>query len=83
MHTSLHLPHFKLIGSKWTSVNVIQGWNHFVVVTMEKKLDRWEVEMAAVCDKSIRFWVVKKELKDPEKWRPGWLSGFCEPRSPA
>ena len=68
---SLHLPHKKLVGTLWSSVAEIQGWQHFVVVGQMQSNSVWQVEMAAVCDKSIRFWIKKKALKNSTVWLPG------------
>ena len=73
----LHLPHTKMVGTNWTSVEETQGWHHFVVVTMQKRDNVWWVELMAACDKHVRFWVVKKDLKMSTKWQPGWQRGAC------
>ena len=74
---TLHLPHVKMVGTKWTSTSPFFGWNHFVVVTIQKKNNCWMLEMAAICDKKIRFWITKLELQDANKWSPGWLQKDC------
>jgi len=32
-----------------------------------------EVELMAVCDRNVRFWMTRLEMIDPEKWSVGWL----------
>ncbi|NRA65870.1 MAG: TIGR02450 family Trp-rich protein [Pseudobacteriovorax sp.] len=61
------------INSQWTAVQPVRGWKHYRI-TGRRHLNRiLEIELMAVCDKSIRFWVVSAALKDPEAWRQGWL----------
>ena len=78
LQKSLHLPHDKMVGTNWTSVEEIQGWNHFVVVTLQKREGVWNFELMAACDKQVRFWISKSALKNAAHWRPGWLRGVCE-----
>jgi len=59
-----------IVGSKWTTLNPIQGWLHFHVITWTP--DTKMVELRASCDKLIQFWVLKSDLENRELWQPGW-----------
>jgi len=60
----------KLLNSKWTSVQKIQGWKHYQVrnVLYKKK----QVEIYAVCDKKLSFLLDYRDLKNENEWIPGW-----------
>jgi len=60
----------KLLNSKWTSLNKIEGWKHYQVrnVLYKKK----QVEIYAVCDKSKSFIIDFKDLKNKNLWVQGW-----------
>ena len=57
--------------SKWTSVNKIHGWRHYEVRNVLKK--RKQLELFSVCDRKVSFVIELDEIKDREKWIPGWL----------
>ena len=62
------------IGGKWTSSEPVRGWRHFRISTVEKKgTQERKVELMAVCDPKVRFWVPVVELKKLELWSAGWL----------
>ena len=61
------------LNAKWTALNEIQGWQHFRVCTRRNGNDGIEVELMALCDRSVRFWLPRLELIDPVKWAVGWL----------
>ena len=60
----------KYLHSKWTSVDKINGWRHYEVKNVIKK--RKQLELFSVCDKNINLIIKIDEIKDKEKWIPGW-----------
>ena len=60
----------KLLHSKWTSVNKCNGWIHYQVrnVLINKK----QVELYAVCKKSVSLITNVKDLRNKSRWLPGW-----------
>ena len=60
----------KYLHSKWTSVEKKYGWRHYEVRNVLKK--RKELELFSVCDKSVNFIIKINEIKNREKWLPGW-----------
>ncbi|HYX36180.1 MAG TPA: TIGR02450 family Trp-rich protein [Oligoflexus sp.] len=63
-----------LINSNWTSTSQLEGWKHYRI-TARRRTDKGklELEMMAVCDRSVRVWVNRASLRDPLFWKPGWL----------
>jgi tryptophan-rich hypothetical protein len=60
----------KYLHSKWTLVEKINGWRHYEVKNVIKK--RKQLELFSVCDKNINLIIKIDEIKDKEKWIPGW-----------
>ena len=60
----------KLLNSKWTSVQKIQGWKHYQVRNVLHK--KKQVEIYAVCDKKLSFLLDYRDLKNENEWIPGW-----------
>ncbi len=60
----------KYLHSKWTSVDKIFGWRHYQVRNVIKNKNK--IELFAVCNKSINLFIKINELKDQQKWIPGW-----------
>tara|TARA_B000000477_G_C5894987_1_gene143920 strand:- start:258 stop:455 length:198 start_codon:yes stop_codon:yes gene_type:complete len=60
----------KLLNSKWTSIKKKNGFIHYQVrnVLIKKK----QIELYAVCDKSISFNIDINKIKDKSEWIPGW-----------
>ena len=60
----------KLPHSKWTSVNKKNGWIHYQVrnVLVKKK----QIELFAVCDKTVSIVIDISEIKNKSEWLPGW-----------
>ena len=60
----------KLLNSKWTSVTKKDGWIHYQVrnVLIKKK----QIELYAICDKTVRLIIDIKDIKNKSKWLPGW-----------
>ncbi len=60
----------KLLHSKWTSVDKCNGWIHYQVrnVLINKK----QVELYAVCKKSVSLITNVKDLRNKSRWLPGW-----------
>ena len=61
-----------LYKSKWTSTQNLNGWRHYEVLNIFKKIN--QVEMFCVCDFKIKQMVPIQDLKDISKWTPGWIS---------
>ena len=60
----------KLLNSKWTSKEKINGWKHFQVKNVYKK--RRSLEIFAVCDKKVSFIIDFEEIQNKNKWISGW-----------
>jgi len=60
----------KLPHSKWTSVNKKNGWIHYQVrnVLVKKK----QIELFAVCDKTVSIIINISDIKNKSEWLPGW-----------
>lgn len=63
-------PH--LLGSKWTANKKTFGWRHFQVVNRKNQGPWVYAELVSSCDRSVRFWINAKMLKDKSQWQPGW-----------
>ncbi|WP_019498306.1 TIGR02450 family Trp-rich protein [Pseudanabaena sp. PCC 6802] len=61
-----------LVGSKWTALQETFGWRHFVVTNRKNEGSLVFAEMKAACDRSVRFWLNAKALRDRSLWLPGW-----------
>ena len=62
------------LDSKWTAHSPQRGWRHFRVVSRRyNENSQLMLELMAVCDRQVRFWVIADELKDKDKWTSGWL----------
>ena len=61
----------KYLHSKWTSVEKINGCRHYEVKNVLKK--RKQLELFSVCEKNINLIVEIDEIKDRQKWIPGWI----------
>lgn len=60
------------INSNWTSLTRRQDWTHYRISGRRKGNSGLELEMMAVCDREIRFWISLDELKNAKLWQPGW-----------
>lgn len=70
--TKPSLKQFEL-NAKWTSAQELHGWRHFRVCSRRQGADGLEVEIMAVADRSVRFWLPRRAMLDPDKWWPGWV----------
>lgn len=62
------------VGSAWTAQEPLWGWRHFQVKNIQRR-DRFTfVEMVAVCDPQVRFWLNAQQLRNRTLWQPGWHS---------
>ena len=62
------------LDSKWTAHPPRAGWRHFRIVARRyPSKDLLEVEVMAVCDRKVRFWIPSQQLLDKDKWSTGWL----------
>jgi tryptophan-rich hypothetical protein len=65
-----------VINAPWTALVPVKGWRHYRICATipasrsETKLPM--IEMIAVCDRSVRFWIDKKELVADLNWVTGW-----------
>lgn len=66
------------INATWTSVSLRNGWRHYRISGQRHAHTGREYEMMAVCDRSVRFWIDEIELRDHQRWRPGWQNGLVE-----
>ncbi len=68
---STNAPHDpeKLIGSKWTAIEVDERRKHWEVTARDPDED--EVTLRAVMDGETRV-VPWRQLRDRERWTPGW-----------
>jgi tryptophan-rich hypothetical protein len=48
------------------------GWRHFRVSARRYEAGELQLEMMAVCDREVRFWIPQLELHQGELWQPGW-----------
>jgi tryptophan-rich hypothetical protein len=60
------------LGSSWTARQTTWGWRHFQVRNIRRQGEFTFVEMVAVCDPKVRFWLNAQQLADRELWQPGW-----------
>ena len=60
----------KYLHSKWTSVNKVRGWRHYEVRNVLKR--QRKIELFPVCNKNINLVISIDEIKNREKWLPGW-----------
>lgn len=61
------------INSNWTSKTNVEGWNHYRISGRRRADDdTLELEMMAVCERDIRFWVPRSALRNEDEWAPGW-----------
>lgn len=65
-------PH--LLGSKWTACEATFGWRHFAVVNRKNEDGYVFAELESSCDRTIRFWINAKILRDRRRWLPGWTT---------
>jgi len=56
--------------SKWTSINLIDGWRHYEIRNCDK--EKKQFELFAVCDNSVTISIHINDLNDRKKWIPGW-----------
>lgn len=63
------------INANWTHLTGIQGWRHYRVAAIRHSSSQTEreCEMMSVCDRKVRFWLRRSELKQDPEWQPGWL----------
>lgn len=59
-----------VVGGKWTSQVEVEGWRHFVVVSVRTS---GQVELAASCAPKRRVFVEREALARRVGWSPGWL----------
>lgn len=61
------------IDAKWTHTGGVRGWKHYRIVTLRGEGTERELELMAICDRSVRFWVNELEFRNDPQWNPGWL----------
>jgi len=67
-----------VINARWTAIQPVEGWHHYRI-TGKKPASKSEtgeatIEMMAVCDRGVRFWLSRRELIDDLNWVTGWLN---------
>ncbi|MCX6104815.1 MAG: TIGR02450 family Trp-rich protein [Proteobacteria bacterium] len=64
------------INAAWTAETPVQGWRHYRISGNKpaKKAENLpqRLEMMAVCDRAVRFWLSRDELINDLNWIPGW-----------
>ena len=64
------------INAPWTAVTPVQGWRHYRVATTKpaktSETGLAMVELMAVCDRSVRFWITRQALAADPNWITGW-----------
>ena len=60
----------KLENSKWTSLKKLNGWKHYEVININKRIN--QIELFAVCEKEIRVIVKRDDLQNKQIWKRGW-----------
>lgn len=60
------------VNANWTSVQEQFGWRHFRIVERRWRGKMLEVELMAVCDRNVRFWIEANTLLDQELYQAGW-----------
>ena len=69
----------KLDKSKWTSLEKINGYKHYEVISINKKKNK--IELFPICEKERRITVFKEDLKNKRIWIRGWdskIDNNCE-----
>ena len=69
----------KLDKSKWTSLERINGYKHYEVISINKKKNK--IELFPICEKEKRITVGKEDLKNKRIWIRGWdskIDNNCE-----
>ena len=65
-----------VINASWTATQPVKGWRHYRISATKPagKSDSGEamVEMMAVCDRTVRFWLSRRELIADVNWVTGW-----------
>ena len=62
------------INAPWTAVEPVEGWRHYRISGRRRTLQGLEIEMMAVCEREIRFWLTRQGLVLDLNWQPGWLT---------
>tara|TARA_B100000073_G_scaffold96727_1_gene76832 strand:+ start:13 stop:327 length:315 start_codon:yes stop_codon:yes gene_type:complete len=69
----------KLDKSKWTSLEKINGYKHYEVISINKRKNK--IELFPICEKERRITVFKEDLKNKRIWTRGWdskIDNNCE-----
>ncbi|MEN9245463.1 MAG: TIGR02450 family Trp-rich protein [Thermostichales cyanobacterium SRBZ-1_bins_19] len=72
-------PH--LLASKWTAVQAVMGWRHFIVCNRQERQGTVFAELQSVCHPQTRLWINAAMLKNRHLWQPGWI-GTPSPDDP-
>jgi tryptophan-rich hypothetical protein len=74
----------RLVGSRWTSVEIVNGHRHHTVMEVQgspKKKGQYQVRMQNCCGVQQDFWIPVYQLKNKLVWRMGTLLAL-QSRSP-
>ena len=58
--------------TKWTSIEKLNGWLHYEVLTVFKKEEK--IELFPICERDLKIIVSIQDLKNKSKWIKGWFS---------
>lgn len=60
------------MNAKWSHKSGYLGWTQFRIVSKRRVAEGVEIELMAVCEKVVRFWIPQATLKIDSEWYPGW-----------
>jgi tryptophan-rich hypothetical protein len=61
------------INTPWTALEPVKGWRHYRISGRRHTDEGLEIEMMAVCERDIRFWLTRKSLIQDLNWHTGWV----------
>ena len=60
------------VNSAWTSRSSGTGWCHYRITAKQGRGSDRQVELMALGDREVRFWIDVRELKKNRNWLAGW-----------
>jgi len=69
----------RVVGSRWTSVEIREGWRQFECTELSgsRKKKNFEVRMSNTCgpeEHRVHLWIPEDEIRDKRAWRMGWVT---------
>lgn len=61
------------INAPWTALAPVEGWRHYRIAGRRRSDQGLTLEMMAVCDREVRFWLSRQSLIEDLNWQTGWL----------